>query len=62
MKLTEVAGKIAQQAYQEQAQAAQSGQADATDGKSEAGGNKDAVDAEFTEVDDNKDEPKENTK
>jgi molecular chaperone DnaK len=61
MKLTEVAGKIAQQAYQEQAQAAQSG-ADATDGKSEAGGNKDAVDAEFTEVDDNKDEPKENTK
>ncbi|MEK9793364.1 MAG: Hsp70 family protein, partial [Gammaproteobacteria bacterium] len=59
MKLTEVAGKIAQQAYQEQAQA---GQADATDGKSEAGGNKDAVDAEFTEVDDNKDEPKENTK
>ncbi len=38
------------------------GQADATDGKSEAGGNKDAVDAEFTEVDDNKDEPKENTK
>ena len=28
MKLTEVAGKIAQQAYQEQAQAAQSGQAD----------------------------------
>ena len=62
MKLTEVAGKIAQQAYQEQAQAAQSGQADATDGKSEAGANKDAVDAEFTEVDDNKDEPKENTK
>ena len=62
MKLTEVAGKIAQQAYQEQAQAAQSGQADATDDKSEAGGNKDAVDAEFTEVDDNKDEPKENTK
>ena len=62
MKLTEVAGKIAQQAYQEQAQAAQSGQADATDGKSEAGGNKDAVDAEFKEVDDNKDEPKENTK
>ena len=61
MKLTEVAGKIAQQAYQEQAQAAQSG-ADATDGKSKAGGNKDAVDAEFTEVDDNKDEPKENTK
>ena len=59
MKLTEVAGKIAQQAYQEQAQA---GQADATDGKSETGGNKDAVDAEFTEVDDNKDEPKENTK
>ncbi len=59
MKLTEVAGKIAQQAYQEQAQA---GQADATDGKSEAGANKDAVDAEFTEVDDNKDEPKENTK
>tara|TARA_B100000085_G_C18354385_1_gene435687 strand:- start:3 stop:746 length:744 start_codon:yes stop_codon:yes gene_type:complete len=62
MKLTEVAGKIAQQAYQEQAQAAESGQADATDGKSETGGNKDAVDAEFTEVDDNKDEPKENTK
>ena len=59
MKLTEVAGKIAQQAYQEQAQA---DQADATDGKSEAGANKDAVDAEFTEVDDNKDEPKENTK
>ena len=62
MKLTEVAGKIAQQAYQEQAQAAESGQADATDGKSETAGNKDAVDAEFTEVDDNKDEPKENTK
>jgi len=59
MKLTEVAGKIAQQAYQEQAQA---GQADTTDGKSETAGNKDAVDAEFTEVDDNKDEPKENTK
>ena len=36
----EVAGKIAQQAYQEQAQA-ENRQADATDGRSEAGGNKD---------------------
>ena len=63
MKLTEVAGKIAQQAYQEQAQAQGAGgqpQADANTGTS--GASKDAVDAEFEEVDDNKDEPKENSK
>ena len=59
MKLTEVAGKIAQQAYQEQAQA--DGQA-APDANAAPGGSKDAVDAEFEEVDDNKDEPKENSK
>ena len=62
MKLTEVAGKIAQQAYQEQAQAA----GDATqgaDGNDNANpSNKDAVDAEFQEVEDSQDEPKENTK
>ena len=62
MKLTEVAGKIAQQAYQEQAQAdGAAGQA-APDVNAAPGGSKDAVDAEFEEVDDNKDEPKENSK
>ncbi len=62
MKLTEVAGKIAQQAYQEQAQSqGASGQTDA-DSNSSPSGSKDAVDAEFEEVDENKDEPKENTK
>jgi molecular chaperone DnaK len=61
MKLTEVAGKIAQQAYQEQAQGAGGQQqADANNGTS--GASKDAVDAEFEEVDDSKDEPKENSK
>ena len=62
MKLTEVAGKIAQQAYQEQAQAAGgAGQAEEDNNNSNSS-NKDAVDAEFEEVEDNKDEPKENTK
>jgi molecular chaperone DnaK len=62
MKLTEVAGKIAQQVYQEQAQAdGAAGQA-APDANAAPGGSKDAVDAEFEEVDDNKDEPKENSK
>tara|TARA_Y100001958_G_C21214231_1_gene539728 strand:- start:15 stop:1913 length:1899 start_codon:yes stop_codon:yes gene_type:complete len=62
MKLTEVAGKIAQQAYQEQAQAAgDAGQAEEGNNNSNSS-NKDAVDAEFEEVEDNKDEPKENTK
>jgi len=61
MKLTEVAGKIAQQAYQEQAQADGSAtQGDAENSKSNT--SKDAVDAEFEEVDDKKDEPKENSK
>ena len=62
MKLTEVAGKIAQQAYQEQAQAAgQTTQgADGNDNVNPS--NKDAVDAEFQEVEDSQDEPKENTK
>ena len=62
MKLTEVAGKIAQQAYQEQAQAA--GQTtQGADGNDNANpSNKDAVDAEFQEVEDSQDEPKENTK
>ncbi len=62
MKLTEVAGKIAQQAYQEQAQAA--GETTQTaDGNDNANpSNKDAVDAEFEEVEDSQDEPKENTK
>jgi molecular chaperone DnaK len=61
MKLTEVAGKIAQQAYQEQAQADESStQGDAEGNKSNT--SKDAVDAEFEEVDDKKDEPKENSK
>ncbi len=61
MKLTEVAGKIAQQAYQEQAQA----DGGATQGDAEGSSSntsKDAVDAEFEEVDDKKDEPKENSK
>ncbi|MBL6700569.1 MAG: molecular chaperone DnaK [Gammaproteobacteria bacterium] len=61
MKLTEVAGKIAQQAYQEQAQAdggATQGDADGSSSNT----SKDAVDAEFEEVDDKKDEPKENSK
>ena len=61
MKLTEVAGKIAQQAYQEQAQGAAS-QTEADANSSPNNGSKDAVDAEFEEVDENKDEPKENTK
>ena len=61
MKLTEVAGKIAQQAYQEQAQADGSAtQGDANSSSSNT--TKDAVDAEFEEVDDKKDEPKENSK
>jgi molecular chaperone DnaK len=62
MKLTEVAGKIAQQAYQEQAQADGSAGQAAPDANAAPGGSKDAVDAEFEEVDDNKDEPKENSK
>mgnify|MGYP001466100527 FL=1 len=63
MKLTEVAGKIAQQAYQEQAQAqGAGGQAEADTNNGTSGASKDAVDAEFEEVDDNKDEPKENSK
>ena len=63
MKLTEVAGKIAQQAYQEQAQAqGAGGQAGADTNNGTSGASKDAVDAEFEEVDDNKDEPKENSK
>ncbi len=63
MKLTEVAGKIAQQAYQEQAQAqGAGGQAEADPNSGASGASKDAVDAEFEEVDDNKDEPKENSK
>ena len=63
MKLTEVAGKIAQQAYQEQAQAqGAGGQAGADTNNGASGASKDAVDAEFEEVDDNKDEPKENSK
>ena len=63
MKLTEVAGKIAQQAYQEQAQAqGTGGQAEADMNSGASGASKDAVDAEFEEVDDNKDEPKENSK
>ena len=62
MKLTEVAGKIAQQAYQEQAQAAGE-TTQSTDGNNNANpSNKDAVDAEFQEVEDSQDEPKENTK
>jgi molecular chaperone DnaK len=61
MKLTEVAGKIAQQAYQEQAQADESATQGDTDGSS-SNTSKDAVDAEFEEVDDKKDEPKENSK
>ncbi len=63
MKLTEVAGKIAQQAYQEQAQAqGAGGQAEADNNSGASGASKDAVDAEFEEVVDNKDEPKENSK
>ena len=62
MKLTEVAGKIAQQAYQEQAQADGAAGQSAADANAAPGGSKDAVDAEFEEVDDNKDEPKENSK
>ena len=61
MKLTEVAGKIAQQAYQEQAQADGSSTQGDADGSS-SNTSKDAVDAEFEEVDDKKDEPKENSK
>ncbi len=59
MKLTEVAGKIAQQAYQEQA--ATEGNKNTTDDGGPSS-SKDAVDAEFEEVDDKKDEPKENSK
>ena len=62
MKLTEVAGKIAQQAYQEQAQADGAAGQSAADANAAPDGSKDAVDAEFEEVDDNKDEPKENSK
>ena len=62
MKLTEVAGKIAQQAYQQQAQGASNQQESDLNNASSGGASKDAVDAEFEEVVDNKDEPKENTK
>ena len=61
MKLTEVAGKIAQQAYQEQAQTDGSATQGDADGSS-SNTSKDAVDAEFEEVDDKKDERKENSK
>ena len=62
MKLTEVAGKIAQQAYQEQAQAAGEATQGADGNDNVNPSNKDAVDAEFQEVEDSQDEPKENTK
>ena len=62
MKLTEVAGKIAQQAYQEQAQAAGETMQGADGNDTANPSNKDAVDAEFEEVEDSQDEPKENTK
>ena len=62
MKLTEVAGKIAQQAYQEQAQAAGETTQGADGNENANPSNKDAVDAEFQEVEDSQDEPKENTK
>ncbi len=62
MKLTEVAGKIAQQAYQEQAQEAGETTQSANGNDTANPSNKDAVDAEFEEVEDSKDEPKENTK
>ena len=62
MKLTEVAGKIAQQAYQEQAQAAGDATQGANGNDNANPSNKDAVDAEFQEVEDSQDEPKENTK
>ena len=62
MKLTEVAGKIAQQAYQEQAQAAGETTQGADGNENVNPSNKDAVDAEFQEVEDSQDEPKENTK
>ena len=62
MKLTEVAGKIAQQAYQEQAQTAGETKQDADGNVNANPSNKDAVDAEFQEVEDSQDEPKENTK
>ena len=62
MKLTEVAGKIAQQAYQEQAQAAGETTQGADGNENTNPSNKDAVDAEFQEVEDSQDEPKENTK
>ena len=60
MKLTEVAGKIAQQAYQEQAQAAGETTQGADGNENANPSNKDAVDAEFQEVEDSQDEPKEN--
>ena len=62
MKLTEVAGKIAQQAYQEQAKAAGETTQGADGNENANTSNKDAVDAEFQEVEDSQDEPKENTK
>ena len=52
-KLTEVAGKLAEKAYQQAAAANANGEDNPADAKNGAG-NEDVVDAEFEEVDDNK--------
>ena len=52
-KLTEVAGKLAEKAYQQAAAANANGEDNPADANNGAG-NEDVVDAEFEEVDDNK--------
>ena len=54
-KLTEVAGKLAERAYQETADGAQAGGGNASDrGEGESARDENVVDAEFEEVDDDK--------
>ena len=58
MKLTEVAGKIAEQVYKEQAENAQQNTSSETSGNEEESNKDNVVDADFTEVKDDKEENK----
>ena len=58
MKLTEVAGKIAEQVYKEQAENAQQNTSSETSGNEEESNEDNVVDADFTEVKEDKEENK----
>ena len=58
MKLTEVAGKIAEQVYKEQAENAQQNTSSETSGNEEESNKDNVVDADFTEVKEDKEENK----